>query len=240
MNPQTPLPEKSLRLNWSLPLFITAGNRIPAGFFLMVSAAALYLPANHFHLIPPQLLPLSWVDTFVPFMPHTVWVYLSESLFFTAVYLTCKDTLNLNKYFYSFLVLQIVSVFIFWIFPTAYPRELFPLSDSLDSVTYFVFTYLRQADTPANCCPSLHVSSVYLSSFLFLDEQKSKFPFFFSWATAIAISTLTTKQHYLVDVAAGLSLAIVMYWIFHRCVTYSDKQFYWIGERLPNSTKPVK
>jgi membrane-associated phospholipid phosphatase len=113
-----------------------------------------------------------------------------------------------------------VSVLIFFIWPTVYPREQFPLPQDLNALTYYVFNYLRHADAPTNCCPSLHVSSVYLTSFLYLDEQRGKFPFFFGWGTLIALSTLTTKQHYLIDVVAGLMMAIVVWWIFYRVMSY--------------------
>jgi membrane-associated phospholipid phosphatase len=204
----------------SLPLFINRENKYPAGLFLFAMAAILYLSCNHFHLYAPQFLPRSWVDLSVPFMPNTVWIYTSEYLFFPAVYIVCRDMTNLNKYFYSFLALQLVSCFIFWIWPTTYPRDLFPLPEDLNFATHYLFSSLRQTDTPANCCPSLHVSSVYLSSFIFLDEQKNLLPFFFLWGTAIAFSTLTTKQHYLVDVLSGFGMAVLMYWIFHRRVSY--------------------
>jgi membrane-associated phospholipid phosphatase len=90
----------------------------------------------------------------------------------------------------------------------------------MDSATYFVFNALRTADTAANCCPSLHVSSVFLSVFIFLDDQRSKFPFFFVWGSLIAASTMTTKQHYMVDVLTGFLMALGTYWIFHRYVSY--------------------
>jgi membrane-associated phospholipid phosphatase len=118
--------------------------------------------------------------------------------------------------------LNIVSAFIFVIFPTTYPRELYPLPADLDLLTYSVFFRLRETDTPANCCPSLHVSSVYLSSLLFLHDRKRMFPFFFTWGTAIAVSTLTTKQHYFIDVITGLIMAAFAHWIFHRIVQYYE------------------
>jgi membrane-associated phospholipid phosphatase len=186
----------------------------------------LYLTSNHYHILPPQLLPLTRLDQVVPFLPHTVWIYLSEYIFFGAVYYTCKDILNLNKYIYSIMSLQVFSVLIFWIWPTTYPRELFPLPLDLDPITYFAFDTLRQADTSANCCPSLHVSSVYLSAFIFLDDQRKKFPFFFIWGTLIALSTLTTKQHYWIDVLTGFLMAGVFYWVFHKYFIYLTSEKY--------------
>jgi len=220
MNTHSPAQIKTFLANWYLPVFMTRENKYPVGLMLGILATTLYLTSNHFHFFTPQLLPLSWVDTLVPFLPYTVWIYISEYVFFAVVYITCKDMVNLNKYFYSFLVLQSLSVLIFWVWPTTYPRELFPLTHDLDSVTYFTFNALRNTDTPANCCPSLHVSSVYLSAFIFLDDQKNKFPFFFIWGTAIAISTLTTKQHYLIDVVTGFMMAVTTYWIFHKYISY--------------------
>jgi hypothetical protein len=127
---------------------------------------------------------------------------------------------NLNKYLYSIMAMQIFSVIIFMLWPTIYPRQDFPLPADSHSLTTFIFSCLRSIDHPTSCLPSLHISSCYLSAFVFLDEQKSKFWFFFLWATAIGISTLTTKQHYLIDVIAGLAVAYAFYWIFHRWVSY--------------------
>ena len=220
MNIDSPAQIKTFLSNWSLPIFITKENKGKLAFLLAIVSNFLYLGSNHFHFFTPQLLPLSWIDTVVPFIPHTVWIYISEYPFFIVVYFTCKDLFNFNKYYYSFLVLWLVSAFIFCVWPTTYPRELFPLPDTLDAITYYAFDTLRQTDTPANCCPSLHVSSVYLSTFIFLDDQKKKFPFFFLWGTLIALSTLTTKQHYIVDVITGFMMAVAMYWIFHKYISY--------------------
>lgn len=213
-----------------LPIFVNPKNKYLVGFIVFIILATLYLTANHFHFFKPQLLPFSWVDSVVPFWPYTVWVYTSEYIFFIAVYMTCKDLVNLNKYVYSIFVLWLVSIIVFWIWPTTFPRELFALPEDLNSLTYLVFSGLRMIDTPANCCPSLHVSSVYLSSFIFLDDQRRKFPFFFLWATAIAASTLTTKQHYLIDVVTGFLMAGLTYWIFHKHVGY----------KLPPSRRQAK
>lgn len=205
----------------SLPLWITKETKIVCGLIVYGFATLIYMAANHYPIFPPQLLQMTWFDNVIPFVPSTVWIYISEYVYFAAVFLFCRDMKNLNKYLYSFLALQIVSVAIFYFWPTTYPRDLFPLApDAMDSMTYQVFSHLRVIDAPTNCCPSLHVSSVFLSAFIYLDEQENKFPFFFSWGTAIALSTLTTKQHYIIDVVSGLAMAVTFYFIFHRWIPY--------------------
>lgn len=207
---------------WALPIFLTRKSKALVGIIGTILAAILYLGTNHYTLFPPQMLPMWRIDEWVPFIPQTIFIYLSEYPLFAAVYLLSKDEVNANKYLYSFLFLQMISVIIFIIYPTTYPRDRFPLPSDLDAVTHFFFSTLRSADTPNSCLPSLHVSSCYLSSFVFLDEQREKFPLFFAWATAIGISTLTTKQHYLIDVIAGLGMAMLVYWICHRLIPFKD------------------
>lgn len=206
----------------NLPLFLTLKNRWGVGVFVLIASAFLYLTSNWFHLFHPRLLPFSWVDQVTPFVPLTLWLYLSEYLFFIAVFVCAKDMINLNKFIYAFFAQQIFSVLIFWIFPTTYPRDLFPVPEGTDAFTLYAFQSLRSVDTPANCCPSLHVSSVFICSFIYLNEQRKKFPFFFIWATLIALSTLTTKQHYFIDVVSGALLAFAAYGIFYKLARYRE------------------
>lgn len=203
-----------------LPFFLSPKYKYSTGMLVWGIASYLYWDANHYPFDAPHFLPMTWIDRHVPFVPNTVWIYMSEYIFFPMVYITARNIRNLNKYLYSFFVNQAVSVAIFWLWPTIYPRFQFPLPDNLDWITHYGFTVLRHSDAPTNCCPSLHVSAVYLSSFIFRDEQKEKFPLFFIWGTLIALSTLTTKQHYLIDIVTGLGMALTWYWVFHRWFQY--------------------
>jgi membrane-associated phospholipid phosphatase len=209
---------------FTLPLIVTSANRIRAGFFLFTAASILYLISNHFPVFQPRFLPMSAWDLSIPFVPHTIWIYISEYIYFILIYWLCRDTVNLNKYLYSFISLQTVSVLIFMLWPTTYPREMYPVPEGLGYWTNLAWITLRKGDAATNCCPSLHVSSVLLCGMLFLNEQRKKFPFFLAWGIAIAISTLTTKQHYIVDVVTGLAMACLFHWIFNCKVSYRALQ----------------
>ena len=205
---------------WSLPIFVDHTNKYKVGVALYLFAIVTYLSSNHIHIFEPQQLPMSWVDQAVPFIPWTVWIYISEYFLFGSVFILTRNSANLSRYVYSFFFLQATSVLIFWVWPTTFPRGDFPLGEGVDPLTYWMFDSLRSMDSPANCAPSLHVSCCYLSAFNFLNEQKKKFPFFFIWATAVAAATLTTKQHYLIDVVLGFIMAVAFYWIFQKVVQY--------------------
>ncbi len=204
----------------ALPLFLNYKNKYLVLFLLFIVGSLQYLSSNHFQFFDPIYLPMSKIDAAVPFIPQTIWIYMSEYILFPTVYLMSKDLKNCNKYLYAFFAQQTTACIIFLFWPTIYPRHLFPLPEDMDALSYFLFSSLRSADAPTNCCPSLHVSSVFLSSFIFLNEQKEKFPFFFIWAILIAASTLTTKQHYLIDVTTGFLFASITFWIFYNIVQY--------------------
>lgn len=203
-----------------LPLFLTQKWKYPAGAILFFSAFVMYHLTNHYPVFTPRELPLLSIDRAIPFIPWTVLIYVSEYFFFMAVYLACKDMENVNKYIYSFFTTQSFSCLIFLLWPTIFPRDLYPIPDGTHPLVDGVWMWLRENDAATNCFPSLHVSTVYLSAFIFRDEQREKFPFFLGWGTLIAFSTLPTKQHYFIDIVAGLGLSLLAYWFFHRKVKY--------------------
>lgn len=200
----------------ALPILVRKENRVMAGVLLFAATAILYLTSNHLHIFRPRLLPLSGIDVAVPFVPQTVWLYVSEYLYFVVVYFSFRDILNLNRFIYAFFSILVACVLVFWLWPTTISRGLFPLPKNLDPLTWMVLTALRRVDSPANCFPSFHVGSVYLSCFLLSNEGRRKFLFFLVWATAIALSTLTVKQHYFVDVVSGFGMAVIFYYVFRR------------------------
>lgn len=204
----------------TLPLFLTRRWKYPVGAAAFLLMFCMYHFTNHHPVFTPRELPMLAIDRVIPFIPWTVLIYVSEYIFFTVVYIVCKDMKNLNKYLYSFFCTQAFSCLIFFFWPTVFPRGLFPVPSDVHPVIGSVWTWLRENDAATNCFPSLHVSTVYLSTYIFRDEQREKFPFFLIWGTLIAFSTLPTKQHYFVDILAGWLLSVFAYWLFHRKIQY--------------------
>ena len=64
-------------------------------------------------------------------------------------------------------------------------------------------------DPPLNCFPSLHVAWGFVAALCCHRVHRGVGVAALGWASLIAISTLYTKQHYVLDVVAGIALAVL-------------------------------
>ena len=147
-------------------------------------------------------IPFFWGEERIPFLPWTFIIYLScfiQGAF--AIRLTPRKFLP--KALFAVSCLVFISLIFFIFFPIEYPRDLYPSSNLL--VNFF-----RNTDGAGNCFPSLHVAISILLAFSYGLYKKSfnKKVLMWFWSILIIISTLTTKQHYLIDVFGGIILAI--------------------------------
>jgi membrane-associated phospholipid phosphatase len=202
--------------------FLVKDRRTKWIYFFVGGASTLllYQVTNRLHLYEPQLLPFDLIDDIMPFWPWTVWVYFSEYVIFLAAYFGLRKKEHVTRYFYAYMGILLFSIVVFIFYPVTFPRDAFPVVG--DSFSERALAFLRtHMDEPANCLPSLHVSSCFISAFCFWQESRRKFALFFLWAFLVSISTMTTKQHYFVDVWAAFLLTAVAYWIFFYKVKLS-------------------
>ncbi len=192
---------------------------------IVISAIVPYKITNSYHLFEPQLLPFDMVDRAVPFWPWTIWIYFTQYVIFIASWLMIKNDINRTRYFYSYLFILVASLLIFIFYPVTFPRVDYPLTDFDPSITVWIFEYFRtHIDTPANCLPSQHVSTCYMAAFALLPESRKWFWAFIAWATIVSISTMTTKQHYFIDVWVSVLLVLLSYYIFYHCTSYYSRE----------------
>lgn len=164
----------------------------------------LYLTANRIHFFTPHLLAPSALDLAIPFLPWTVWIYLSPFALVAVEFWHLKDTAALNRLVYALALAIVLSAAVFVVYPTQLARGPFHAA----GLTGLAFRLLYGVDTPCNCLPSLHVSSAFVLALGLREERRGLFAFGLVMAALISLSTLTMKQHYVADVVGGLLVAV--------------------------------
>ena len=151
-----------------------------------------------------------YIDDFIPFLPWTVWIYLI-GLFFPIPYII--DKVRQPETLIAALLATLCSGFVafifFWLVPMAYPRPLVISGGDVISNQLLALVYLL--DTPINTFPSLHVAYSTIFYLVIKEEVPSQRRFFFINLCLILVSTLTTKQHFLLDGIAGVILALISF-----------------------------
>ncbi len=180
-----------------------------AGAFTAVHAV-VYFVGNRWPLAEPRPLPMTALDTGTPFVPVTVFLYVSDYLLAFIAFMSLERRESVHRFLWVFMSCVGVAGVIHWVFPTAYPRELFPVPDDAHEATRLALRVLRFFDAPTSCLPSLHVATATGSAVLVFRERRRLSVGLFAWAMVVCASTLTTKQHYLVDVLAGWALLVVV------------------------------
>ena len=206
-----------------------------------------FLPYLIFYFLIQSLVSVSQynllmgIDEKIPFVPPFIWVYHSmiPVVVLTAIFLFQKRDIFLGLIF-SFIFSGIVMCLFYIFFPSFYPRELFV---DVSTVSGWLIEMTRFIDAPHNTFPSGHVTFAWLLLFFVnLSQYTRKYSWikilYFCWAVLVSISTLTLKQHFVVDVISGIILAAISYYlcrklfvihhneklITSRCTTLSPKK----------------
>lgn len=189
-----------------------------------------YIIPNMNPLTQPRQLSLLLIDRAVPFLTWTFWVYLSEYILVVVTMALLKDWDEFNSWArMNFGALFICGVF-FLIYPTTYPRPIYPEENNV--FVAFAMNLVANADTANNCFPSLHVAITASTAWFFRSSGRKRFLLFAFWGLAILSSTLTTKQHYFVDIIGGLGVTVIVAYLepmlFRKksfgTAAYSDNQ----------------
>lgn len=169
-----------------------------------------YFLSSVLHLGIPGYFILTQIDHAVPYLPWTSVIYIMMYPLLFWIFYELQNFENQNKLLYSFCILMVISNLIFFMYPVIYPREFYPLPYE-NNLGVNLLRTIRFIDRPVNCFPSLHVSSLFLFSFSLWTESRKKFFVSLIFTLLISVSTMTTKQHYFLDVIAGIVLSTLIY-----------------------------
>jgi len=172
------------------------------GFFLI---AYFIDPAEASHVGIPM-------DDRIPFFPPTVFIYLGLYTMYILPYMLVKDAETFKVIIGSYITILIIGYVVFLFFPTSIVRPEFEVTNFSTWVLGIVYA----ADKPVNCFPSMHVAMVSMSALMVWELNRVMGTVAIIYGLAIAVSTVFTKQHFILDVVAGLILTAVVYYAYFK------------------------
>jgi membrane-associated phospholipid phosphatase len=154
------------------------------------------------------------IDRRIPFLPWTVSIYFASYLFWAVNYTLCarQKKAQACRFFSADFLAKFICLLCFLLLPTTNTRPTVATQGFWNAV----MTTLYRADAADNLFPSIHCLA---SWFCYIGLRgRTDIPRWYRrcsfWmAVAVFLSTLTTKQHVVVDVIGGVLLAELTYWI---------------------------
>lgn len=140
----------------------------------------------------------------LPLVPWSVMVYLCVHPLSVLPFFGLRDPARFNRHLIGHLAIIAVSVAAWMLVPLTLPREALP--PTAGSLGLWVLASMRGHDPPVNLLPSTHCAMAVYAAFalrhvhLWLGRGATGMAF------AIAVSTLLTRQHDLMDVFSGVLL----------------------------------
>ena len=184
---------------------------------LIVGGYQFYFLVQRSHLGQPIEFP-SKIDDYIPFRPEWVWVY--SGLYYPIILVlvfTIKTFSQFSYTVFSFITLLVMQVTAFFFFPVKIPDRWRDYDRDASRSARFL-ALVHTYDGLPNSIPSMHVSvatltALHLQQNLMLETGGYSL-LAFLFPLLIAISSLFTKQHYVVDLAPGAVVGYINYEIY--------------------------
>ena len=163
------------------------------------------------------------LDDLIPFNEWFVIPYCSWFLLLAAVtaLLWWKDTASYDKLCLMMFSGMTFCLIIYMLLPNG--LDLRPTVEEIgrSNPAMWVMQLLWKADASVNVCPSIHCQStacmaIAISESKLAEERPVLRPIALVWAALICLSTVFTKQHSVLDVVCGLTVAVVWLPVLYR------------------------
>lgn len=183
-------------------------TRFEREIYLLAVATVWIVVYFGIDLLPAVRTPLflAWDPVWkLPLVKAFCLPYITLFLMPLALFLAPRETRFFRRFTVAFSLAILVSSAFFVLLPLDLPRPMPTGDGALDWLLRLIY----EVDADGNFFPSQHVTVAYL---LALGTGRLKRPWrlpMLAWASLIAVSTFMIRQHYVVDAAAGLGLALL-------------------------------
>lgn len=188
--------------------------RVTVPMVLLVALVPLYIFIPELAQPGTRSIPALALDRALPLMP--VWALVYGALYVFLILLpifVVRQVAQIRRTVFAYLLIWITAYVFFIVYPTEAPR---PDRVVGEGFAMWGLRILYSSDPPYNCFPSLHVAHSFVSALACIRVHRSLGIVATVCASLVALSTLFTKQHYVLDVIAGMFLAVIAYAIFLR------------------------
>jgi membrane-associated phospholipid phosphatase len=173
-----------------------------------VLQSLVYFGIGQTHLSRSTEILRTRLDDAIPFWTWTSWCYLP---FYAAIFLIAVAGIR-RKQLFNRAVMAVVIVMTLGalghLFVGAeYPRPV--LHPPFATISDAFMAWVQTVDPPGNVFPSLHVAHTTMLALILREDRRRLGDLALVMATLLAVSTLTTKQHFIADVIAGYMLAFL-------------------------------
>lgn len=178
-----------------------------------MTGVALYAGDFLFKRIPLPREPISVeivVDRWIPFVPETAWLYLIGWLVFLfgiagwVIWENRDDWITVRKLLFAAIIMQVGAWLLQFAVPTYFPRPELPGTGG----AYWLINRIYETDPPTHVLPSLHIASIAVVTWFFaLNGDFRRRVVRWILIAIVSVSVVTTKQHGIIDVPAGIAWA---------------------------------
>lgn len=191
-------------------------KKYPHTYTLLIFVALfIWFELLEYHITEPKYIMHIALDDYIPFakifiIPYVLWfAYIAVTMTYF-LFRSKASFLRLSTFIYIGMAFSLIC---YMIFPNGQDMRPEQLGTSfLDMMINWIY----QHDTALNCFPSIHVINTIATNTAICDYGGFRHP---KWvktgsiilSVLICISTMTVKQHSIVDVLGGLGVSIILY-----------------------------
>lgn len=151
----------------------------------------------------PWKFMIRWDDK-VPAVPWTIWLYaLYYPLVLTPLFII-KTRVQLLEVLAAYLIVSLVA----WLSFLAIPVRMAYPALSCSGISCSMLGHLYAVDRGVNVFPSLHAAHTVLAAAIFCRYRSRLSGVMIFGASLVCLSAVLTRQHYLVDLPAGMALGL--------------------------------
>jgi membrane-associated phospholipid phosphatase len=151
------------------------------------------------------------LDKHIPILSIFVIPYMAYFPYLAYAFLSLWNTNAFVPFAVCMILMNIMNAFFWIVFPNGVKRPKVKPETNL----LWVLSLIHYYDGDTNGFPSFHVSHTLLVTF-FLILGGQHYAFFITMGYLIIISTLFTKQHYIIDVLGGIASFILTLFLYNK------------------------